>query len=67
MNIKLPEVQTDLLKGHHPAQMIAEKSVIAYWMHGRDDDTALYHYKSVHEYLHELADALGYTLTPKDQ
>jgi hypothetical protein len=47
--------------------MIAEKSVIAYWMHGRDDDTALYHYKSMHEYLHELADALGYTLTPKDQ
>jgi hypothetical protein len=67
MNIKLPEVQTDLLDGHHPAGQIAESLIVAYWLHNRDNSTALYHLKAAHESMHRLADALGYTLTPKDQ
>jgi hypothetical protein len=67
MNIKLPEDKTKVLEGHHPAEQVAESLIVAYWLHTRDDGTALYHLKSAHESMHRLADALGYTLTPKDQ
>jgi len=67
MDIKLPEDQIELLDGHRPAGQIVEHLMIAYWMHGRDEGTALYHLKGAHGEMHRLAEALGYTLTPKDQ
>jgi hypothetical protein len=68
MNIKLPENPIKLLDGHHPAGQIVESLIVAYWLfNSRDDATALYHLKTAHENMHRLADALGYTLTPKDQ
>ena len=67
MNIKFPEDKTKVLEGQYPAQQIAESLAVAYWLHNRDNSTALYHLKAAHESMHRLADALGYTLTPKDQ
>ena len=68
MDIKLPEDTIKLLDGHHPAGQIAESLIVAYWLrNSHDDSAALYHLKSAHESMHRLADALGYTLTPKDR
>jgi hypothetical protein len=67
MDIKLPEDKIKVLDGHHPAGQVAENLIVAYWLHTRDDSTALYHLKAAHESMRKLADALGYTLTPKDQ
>jgi hypothetical protein len=67
MNIKFPEDKTKVLEGQYPAQQIAESLAVAYWLQDRDDGAAFYHLKAAHENMRKLADALGYTLTPKDQ
>lgn len=65
MTIKLPTQATDMLKGRHQAELIAGATNAAYWMHGRDNHTALYLLKQVHSYFREMADALGYDVTPR--
>lgn len=54
-----------MLKGRHHAQLIACTSEAAFWLHGRDNSTALYLLKQVHSYFREMADALGYDVTPR--
>lgn len=63
--ITLPAVATNVLAGRHEARMIAENLYTAYWLHGRDGSTALYLLEKAHDDLAKLADAMGYTLTPK--
>ena len=62
---KLPETRTDLLNGKGFAAQIVEGSAIAFWMAGRDDDTALFHLNAMHRNFAQLADVLGYDITPK--
>lgn len=56
----LPKNSTDLLNGHHNAQLIAEACSVAFWLHGRDDGSALFNMNKIHEQFAALADALGY-------
>jgi hypothetical protein len=63
--ITLPEDKASILSGRHAASGLSENLHAAYWLAGRDDDTALYLLKAAHESLASLADAMGYTLTPK--
>lgn len=64
-NVTLPAVATDVLAGRHEAQKIAENLTAAYWLHGRDAGSALYLIKEAHKDLAALADAMGYTISPK--
>jgi len=64
MTRTIPAIATDCLNGRSAADQIAESASIAYWMHGRDEDTCAYHLNVVHQKFAELADALGYTITP---
>lgn len=63
-NLTLPAIAADILNGKSNAVEIAESMIVAYWMHGRDDGTALYHLKAVHDQFRELATALGYAVAP---
>ena len=65
MTIKLPTQATDMLKGRHQAELIAGATNAAYWMHGRDNDTALYLLTQVHNHFRAMADELGYDVTPR--
>ena len=64
MTRTIPAINTDCLKGRHHAHQIAEACAIAFWMHGRDEGTCAYQLNVVHKKFAELADALGYTITP---
>lgn len=66
MTITLPTKAVDLLAGRSNAAAISESIIVAYWMHGRSDPTALHHLDIVHREFAELADALGYTIAPKE-
>ena len=64
-HITLPAVATDILAGRSDATMIRDAIFVAYWMHDRDTDAALFHLRMAHEALANLADTFGYTITPK--
>ena len=64
--LTLPENNVDCLNGRGYAQTLAERAACAFWLHGKDDDTALFLLNSVHEEFAKLADALGYDVTPRD-
>jgi hypothetical protein len=61
----LPETSVEILTGRNEARNLAESLTVAYWLHERDNDTALFMLHAAHDDLHELAEAMGYTLTPK--
>lgn len=63
----LPARAIDLLSGQNHAHSIAESMVVAYWLHGRDSHTSLYHLNAVHEDFALLAAALGYTISRSDK
>ena len=63
--ITLPDNAVDILAGKGAASDLSQNLHAAYWLVGRNDDTALYLLKAAHEGLASLADAMGYTLTPK--
>lgn len=65
MNRELPANAVDLLNGRNQASNIAEDCSIAFWMHGRDNGTALYHLEHIHSEFAALADALGYDITER--
>ena len=65
MTITLPTRAEDMLNGKHHAQLIAGTSDAAFWMYGRDDRTALFLLNQVHGYFHQMANALGYDVTPR--
>lgn len=64
MTRTIPAIATDCLNGRSAAYQIAESASIAYWMHCRDDVACAYQLNVVHKKFAELADALGYTITP---
>lgn len=64
--IELPKNAVDILRGKATAHHIAENIAAAYWMHGRDNDVALFLWNNVHTDFARLADALGYTITRKE-
>lgn len=66
MTISLPKDAVTVLDGRHAAQQISENIAVTYWMHGRDNETALFLWNSVHTDFAQLADALGYTITRKE-
>lgn len=66
MTRQLPATATDLLKGRHAAHSIAETALVAYWLHYSDKGAALMHFENIHKEFAELADALGYTIAPKE-
>lgn len=66
MTITLPTDAIDILAGRSNAAAISEALIIAYWMHGRSDSTALHHLCAAHHEFAALADALGYTIAPKE-
>ena len=66
MTITLPTEAIDILAGRHNAVAISEALIIAYWMHGRSDPTARHHMIEAHREFARLADALGYTIAPKE-
>ena len=61
-DLQLPEASIDLLNGRHQAQKIAESCAVAFWLHGRDDDTALFHMQAIHTEFAALAAQLGYSV-----
>lgn len=63
---ELPENAVTILKGQHAARQITDNIAAAYWMHGRDNDTALFLWNNVHTDFAQLADALGYTIARKE-
>ena len=65
MTITLPQLAEDMLKGRHHAQRIACTIEAAFWMHGRDDSTALFLLNQVHGDFREMANELGYDVTPR--
>ena len=65
MKVELPETAVEILAGRHEARNMAENLISAYWLHGRAPGTALFLLHTAHDDLHKLADAMGYTLTPK--
>lgn len=65
--IELPKNAVDIISGKtSAAHAIVENITAAYWMHGRDNDTALFLWNNVHTDFAQLADALGYTITRKE-
>lgn len=65
MNRQLPATAVEVLAGRHEAEHIAGHLNAAYWLHSRDDATALFLLEKAHEEFAALADALGYTIAPK--
>lgn len=64
--IELPKNAVEILSGKTAAHHVTENIAAAYWMHGRDNDTALFLWNNVHTDFAQLADALGYTITRKE-
>ena len=63
--VSLPAEAVAIIDGHPNARALAEHLIAAYWMHGRNDGTALYLLREAHSDLAKVADAMGYTITPK--
>ena len=64
-HITLPPVATDILEGRGAAIQITSDLNAAYWMYGQNNSTALFLLEKAHDAFAHLADALGYTITPK--
>lgn len=47
------------------ADGVTDSLLAAYWLQGRDDVAALLLLRRAHSSLAKLADAMGYTITPK--
>ena len=47
------------------ADGVTDSLLAAYWLQGRDDVAALFLLQRAHSDLAKLADAMGYTITPK--
>lgn len=62
----LPTEAVAVLAGQSKAKDISEGLFAAFWMHGRDDLTALYLLQQAHSDFADLADAMGYTIARKD-
>ena len=62
--ISLPVEAVAVLAGRQTAFQIGETLHTAYWLHGRDSDTAHYMLNEAHKALHKLAAEMGYTLVP---
>lgn len=60
----LPDDAVAILAGRHEAGQIEAAINAAYWLHGRDNDTALYLLNEAHLRFAEMALAMGYTITP---
>ena len=65
MSRSLPENAVAVLAGRFEAQEILQHLSAAFWLHGRDDHTALFLLNKAHENFAALADAMGYTIMPK--
>lgn len=65
--ITLPAEAKDMLAGGYEIGRMFQDIQAAYWLHGRDNSSALYLLRHVHETFEAVADALGYTITPKGQ
>lgn len=63
--ILLPAKSVDLLAGKHEAIHIAQNTQAAFWLHGRDNATALFLMHAIHKDFAAMAEALGYTITRK--
>lgn len=66
MTRPLPATQIELLDGRCPARDISEALTIAYWMHSKGTTDTQYHWNAAHTKFAQLADALGYTIAPKE-
>lgn len=64
--ITLPAEAVDVLRGSYGAGRMFQDMNAAFWLHGRDDSAALHLLREVHENFARIADALGYTIAPKE-
>lgn len=62
--VTLPTDPVSVLAGRHEAAMIAAELNAAFWLHGRDNGTALFLLNEAHMHLAQVAKAMGYTITP---
>ena len=62
--ITLPADAVAVLAGRQTAFKIGETLHTAYWLHGRDSDTAHYMLNEAYKALHTLAAEMGYALVP---
>lgn len=60
----LPENSTDVLAGRYEAEQINARLNAAFWLHGRDNATALFLLNEAHAEFAKLASEMGYTLVP---
>lgn len=66
MTHQLPATAIELLAAKGGGSAIDESLILAYWMFDRSDSTALFHFIKAHEQFAKMADALGYTIAPKE-
>ena len=64
-DITLPAEKIVLLQGREAANCIQQNLTAAYWLMGRDDDTAIYKLTAAHDDFAKLAAAMGYTIARK--
>ena len=62
----LPKDAVSILAGRHEAGEIAAALNAAFWLHGRDEHTAMFLFCKAHEEFFKLAEAMGYAITPKE-
>ena len=66
MTRQLPATAAELLAAKGDGVAIDESLILAYWLFYRDGSAALFHFIKAHEQFAKLADALGYTIAPKE-
>lgn len=66
MTRQLPATAVEMIAAKGDGSAIDESLILAYWLFGRDDYAALFHFIKAHEQFAKLADALGYTIAPKE-
>jgi len=64
--MNLPKDTTDFVAMRCHAQDLAAAANVAYWMAGRDENSAVYHAKQADDAFHKLAAIMGYTVTRDD-
>ena len=64
MSRALPADAATILDGRGNAVTLAQTLHTAFWMHSRDDGTALFLLNEAHREFAVLAAAMGYTITP---
>jgi hypothetical protein len=64
-HITLPAEPIDMMAGRFEAESIVKDLYAAYWLRGREDETALFLFQKAHQEFAAMADAMGYTITPK--